>query len=64
MFRHPETGAEMPEWAVSTVGTTRVELSMRDERIWQELPREDWLGVLASPVTNAKMDRKNDAWIT
>jgi hypothetical protein len=64
MFRHPQTGAEMPEWAVSTVGTTTVELSMRDERIWRELPREEWLGVMASPVNNVKMNRIDDAWVT
>lgn len=64
MFRHPETGLEMPEWAVSTVGTTSVELSMRDERIWRELPREEWLGVMAAPVSNAKMSRIQDSWVT
>lgn len=64
MFRHPETGLEMPEWAVSTVGTTSVELSMCDERIWRELPKDEWLGVMAAPVSNAKMNRIQDAWVT
>ena len=56
-FPHPNTGALLPEWAVSTVGTTKVEMSMNDARIWRELPREQWLAVMLSNRNNAKTDR-------
>lgn len=60
--KHPP--GELPEWAVSTVGSTKVELSMRDERIWRELPREQWLGVMLAPQNNVKMGRIHGAWVT
>ena len=55
-FDNPATLEPLIEWAESTVGTTRIEVSMNDNRIWNELPREEWLGVCLAPMNNAKMD--------
>ena len=56
-FSHPETGELRPEWAVSTVGSTTFEMSMRDERICKEVPREEWLPVMLSNRTHARIFR-------
>ena len=56
-FPHPETGELLPEWAVSTVGGTTIEMSVNDRRIWRVLPREQWLVVLLAKRNQGKIDR-------
>ena len=57
-IQHPKTGETLVEWAVSTVGTTKVEVSMSDEIIWRVISREQWLQVMLSNRNTAKMDKK------
>ena len=61
-FPHPQTGEPLVEWAVSTVGTTKVEMSMSDAKIWEAIPRKQWLGVMLAANSNAKMDRSGGVW--
>jgi hypothetical protein len=59
-FPHPGTGEPMPAWAVSVVGSTKVEMSMSDERIRKEHAREEWLAVMLSNRNAAKISRVAD----